>query len=199
MRRLIILAGLLMAVAAVAPPALAHKIIVNTFVAGDTIEGEVGFSDGAMATDTPVTVRAPDGRVLGETRTDADGFFSFTPTEAVEHVFRADLGAGHVAEARVPVADLPAVLSGGAAPVAEAEPATTAPVEDTRAPQATLTPAMRQAIAEAVRDEVRPLWRELASYKEKNDLQTILGGIGYIVGLFGVAFYLMGRQRLKRA
>ena len=60
-----------------------------------------------------------------------------------------------------------------------------------------LTVAERDAIAEAVRNEVRPLRREIAAYKEKNDLQTILGGIGYIAGLFGVGFYVAARRRLK--
>ncbi|NIY97843.1 cobalt ABC transporter permease, partial [Salipiger sp. HF18] len=49
---------------------------------------------------------------------------------------------------------------------------------------------------EAVRDEVRPLRREIAAYREHNDLQSILGGIGYIVGLFGLGFYLAARRKL---
>jgi nickel transport protein len=48
-----------------------------------------------------------------------------------------------------------------------------------------------------VRDEVRPLRREITAYKEKNDLQTVLGGIGYIVGLFGLAFFLMARRERR--
>ena len=37
---------------------------------------------------------------------------------------------------------------------------------------------------------------EIAAYREHNDFQTILGGIGYIVGLFGLGFYLAARRRL---
>ena len=59
-----------------------------------------------------------------------------------------------------------------------------------------LTTEERLAIAEAVRDELRPLRREIAAYREKNDLQTILGGIGYIVGIFGLGFYVAARRRL---
>lgn len=61
---------------------------------------------------------------------------------------------------------------------------------------AALTDAERQAIAEAVRDEMRPLRREIAAYREHNDFQTILGGIGYIVGLFGLGFYVAARRKL---
>lgn len=174
-----------------AGPAWAHKVIASTYVVGGSIEGEIGFSNGDMSADTLVTVTTPDGRSLGEATTDADGFFSYTPTEAVDHVFHANLGAGHVAQVTVAAADLPGTLGGGP----QAQEKTAAPAE----PAANLTPGVREMIAEAVREEVRPLRRELAAYREKNDLQSILGGLGYIVGLFGVAFYLLGRQRLKRA
>jgi nickel transport protein len=63
---------------------------------------------------------------------------------------------------------------------------------------ASLTAEERLAIAEAVRDEIRPLRREIAAYREKNDLQTVLGGIGYIMGLFGLYFYIAARRRMQR-
>lgn len=192
---LVLLAGL------VAAPAWAHKVIASAYVVGGGIEGEIGFSNGDMAREERVTVTTPDGRSLGEIRTDADGFFTFTPTEAVDHVFRADLGAGHVAEVTVAAADLPKDLGGPAASpeTTDAPPGT---AEATASSTPTAAPddaALRAMIAETLRDEVRPLRRELVAYREKNDLQSILGGIGYIVGIFGVAFYLIGRQRLKRA
>jgi nickel transport protein len=76
------------------------------------------------------------------------------------------------------------------APVAKpADGATTVTV-------AALTEAERSAISEAVRAEIRPLRREIAAYREHNDLQSILGGIGYIVGLFGIGFYVAARKKL---
>ena len=167
------------------PPALAHKVILSAFTAGDTIEGEVGFSNGDMATNTLVEVFDPDGTKLGETVTDHDGFFVYRPAQAVPHVFKVDLGAGHVAEVTVGVDELPAgVAAPGAIPSGGVAP-----------PVAALPPDLQAMIAEAVRNEVRPLRREIAAYKERHDLQTVLGGIGYILGLFGLAFFLVARRR----
>ncbi|MFP4405371.1 MAG: cobalt ABC transporter permease, partial [Rhodosalinus sp.] len=61
---------------------------------------------------------------------------------------------------------------------------------------ASLTEEERAAIAEIVRSELRPLRQEIAAYRTRNDLQTILGGIGYIMGIFGLGFYLAARRRL---
>ena len=183
------LALALLLLPALALPAAAHKVIAAVYPSGNAIEGEIGFSDGDMAADVPVTVTDPAGRVLGETVTDAEGLFSFTPTEPVAHVFRADLGAGHVANVTMPAEDVARLLGKAAVNV----PAPAAPQATASAP-----PADAAAIAALLRDELRPLRQEIAAYKEKNDLQTILGGIGYIVGLFGIGFYIAARRRLAK-
>lgn len=185
----------LIAMLCMAPlPALAHKVIASVFPSGDAIEGEIGFSSGDMAVDQTITVIGPDGAVLGETMTDSDGFFLFTPTDPVAHTFRADLGAGHVAEVTMPAQEVAAILGKVVAPASPAE--TPAPAVAGAVTVAALTDDERAAIARAVRDEIRPLRREIAAYREHNDFQSILGGIGYIVGLFGLGFYIAARRKM---
>jgi nickel transport protein len=171
--------------------AAAHNVIAAFYPSGDAIEGDIGFSNGDMAANQRVTVTGPDGAALGETVTDADGFLLFVPVLPVAHTFRADLGAGHVAQATVPADEVAAIL-GVAAPA----PAPAQVAAPGVAP-ASLTAEERAAISEAVRDATRPLRRELVAYREKNDLQSVLGGIGYIAGLFGLGFYLAARRKLQ--
>lgn len=189
----IVFLGLILAAMPLA--ATAHNVIASVFPAGRDIEGEIGFSNGSMADDQRVEVFDAQGTRLGETVTDEDGFFLYTPTEPVTHVFRADLGAGHVAEMTMPAEEVAAIM-GVAAP--ESDPAETAPdaPAEGAAPAASLTEEERAAIAEIVRSELRPLRQEIAAYRTRNDLQTILGGIGYIMGIFGLGFYLAARRRL---
>lgn len=187
-------------------PALAHRIIASVYPSGGAVEGEIGMSDGTMATDQTVEVFGPDGQKLGETTTDGDGFFLFTPEQPVAHEFRVDLGMGHVASAVMSADDIAAILgrqAGGASP-GTALPAAAAtiaysPVATPATPPEGLSSEAREAIAEIVRTETRSLRQEIAAYKEKNDLQTILGGIGYILGLFGIGFYVAARQRLGKS
>jgi nickel transport protein len=176
-------------------PALAHKVIAGVFPAGDAIEGELGFSNGDMAVAQEVIVFGPDGAEIGRTITDGDGFFLFTPQQPVAHTFRADMGAGHVAEVTMPAKDV-AKIMGVAAELVEAVANDTATGNGATITVASLSDKERLAIAEAVRDEIRPLRREIAAYREKNDLQSILGGIGYIMGLFGLGFYIAARRKM---
>ena len=173
-------------------PALAHNVISAVFPSGSDIEGEVGFSNGDMAPDLLIEVFDEAGTKLGETRTDADGFFIYTPTKAVTHIFRGDLGAGHVANITMDGAEV-AQLMGQS--VASATPtAVQTPVGTTA--NAPLSDQARAELATMIRNELRPLRQELTAFKNKSDFQSVLGGIGYIFGLFGLGFYIAARRKM---
>jgi nickel transport protein len=192
------LAGLLIAaaLAVTGVPAQAHKIIASVFPSGADVEGEIGFSNGDMATDTLVEVFDPQGNKLDEVTTDSDGFFVYTPSGKVDLVFRADLGAGHIAEARFAIADLTSVANGVEA---NATTQTATAIAQSSEPERAIPKAQEELIAGIVRGELRPLRREISAYKEKNDLQSILGGIGYVFGFFGIAYYLAARRLKAKA
>lgn len=177
--------------------AQAHKVLITAWASGDHIEGRIGFGGGGTIVPTPITIFDPEGRKLGETKTDANGMFVFTPGEAIPHIFKGDLGSGHLAEIRLEVDELPSSLRPQSTGIPRAEQQKTSAFQpDANAP-ATLPPEIRAIIAETIRNEILPLRRELAAYKEHVDFQSLLGGIGYIVGLFGIGFYFAARRRSR--
>lgn len=185
--------SLVLALALVAPlPALAHNVISSVFPSGSDIEGEVGFSNGDMAADLVLEVFDEAGNKLGETQTDADGFFLFTPTQPVTHIFRGDLGAGHVAEAMMDATEVARLL--GQSPVALSAPQTGEAT--TASTAAALSDQSRAELATMIRNELRPLRQELTAFKNKSNFQSVLGGIGYIFGLFGLGFYIAARRKM---
>jgi len=194
MRNLVPVLALLLALVS-GGAAHAHKVIASVYAEGDVIEGEIGFSNGDTApANTLVEIRDQAGVKIGEVRTEKNGVFRYKPTQRTALVFHADLGGGHVAEAKMAADEVPGVGSDASGQAA----AVTAPVAESATPvQASAD--LRALVAEAVRDEVKPLRREIAAYKEKNDLQSILGGIGYIIGLFGIGYYLAARRKLRKA
>ncbi len=195
----VFLAGLLFGMQA----AQAHKVIASVFPSGTAVEGEIGFSNGDMAADTLVEVFDQQGNKIDEIRTDSDGFFVYTPSQKVDLVFRADLGAGHVAEARFDIADLTGIAGAGSIAAVSSDDSANITVDGAvvadNATKTAITREQEEVIAAIVRDELRPLRREITAYKEKNDLQSILGGIGYIFGFFGIAYYLAARRLRAKA
>lgn len=212
--------------------ALAHKVIASAWATSGLIQGEVGLSNGNMAAGLALPVRDSEGNALGQTVTDEEGFFTFSPVRKIDHIFYVDLGSGHKAEILVPAADIiparggssslfaatagpgsaPAAPPSGSAAAPGAIPgdfgAGTADIAASRAladsPAAAApgrreaeTEALRAMIREEVRMEIRPLRRAITAWENKNDLQTILGGIGYILGLTGIGFFFAARHKLK--
>jgi len=98
--------------------AFAHKVIHRLSIEGDAVVGRIGYFNAGWAADAPVEIRDDQGRVLFETRTDADGYFRFVPHETTAHNIHANLGGGHVLDTRVAPTDLP---FGVAAPETEAD------------------------------------------------------------------------------
>ena len=195
----VFLAGLLFGMQA----AQAHKVIASVFPSGTAVEGEIGFSNGDMAADTLVEIFDRQGNKIDEIRTDSDGFFVYTPSRKVDLVFRADLGAGHVAEASFDIADLTGIAGAGSIDAVSSDDSANITVDGAvvgdNATKTAITREQEEVIAAIVRDELRPLRREITAYKEKNDLQSILGGIGYIFGFFGIAYYLAARRLRAKA
>lgn len=176
--------------------ALAHKVVAGAYASGDHIEGEIGFSDGTVAKNQLVEVLTADGTKIDEVRTGEDGTFSYKPTKPIVYVFHADMGGGHIANIRMEVADLPVGLAtaAGGAPVASAPGASSTGVVASAAPTAALSDAQRDLLLQAVSNEIKPLRREIIALKEKDDMQSILGGLGYIAGLFGLWFFMAARR-----
>jgi nickel transport protein len=191
---LLLLAGLLGGI----EPALAHKVKVFATVEGTVLSGYVYYPGGGKAKNVPVRFLDPHGVSLGETTTNDEGEFRFTATVRVDHRIVVDTGEGHRAEFTVPAADLPESLGTpvAAAPVAPADPRPAASVPAN--PEAVATgptaEALQELIEKAVARQVRPLREQLDAYEAKIRWHDMLGGIGYILGLAGLSFYLLVRR-----
>lgn len=187
-------AAVFTAMLALSLPVAAHNVLGGVYAIGSEIEGEAGFSNGEMAKQgTLVEVFDPAGNLLGTTEIGEEGFFVFNAQRRVDHLFRIDMSAGHLLEVTLPASELPESLAGGSKVAATAQSssqssASTVDVADQQALQA--------MIEKAVAKQVVPLRKELAEFKEKAGLQQILGGMGYIFGLCGLAIWL--RQRYQK-
>ena len=175
----------LLALLLLASPAQAHKLKLFVTTEGPASIGSAYFSGGGKAMGIGGVIQAPDGTVAGEVKTDQDGAFRFTATTRMDHTISMDSGDGHVATAQVTAAELPPSLPAG--PSVTTVPATA------------IAPAVGDldAVEAAVARQIRPLRQQLDAYEDKVRLHDILGGIGTIFGLFGVAAWLSARRRVS--
>lgn len=177
----------------------AHRTNIFAWVEGDTVHTESKFSGGKDVQGAVIVVFDEEGNELLKGRTDDTGRFSF-PVPATASGLRIVLeaGMGHRGEWRLSSAELGRTgqpqtpLSGGSG---------SAPVETVVPPlsQSTLSEErLRRIVDEALEEKLQPLFRFLAeSRQDKTSFSDILGGIGYIVGLVGLAAYLRYRHTEK--
>jgi nickel transport protein len=181
------------------PWALAHKVLLTAYVEGDTVFVEGGFSDGTPCKNAKVEVFDPSGNKLLEGKTNEDGEFSFKPPKKAGLKLVLNAGMGHRGEYTVPADELQGVVVGNQATTTEAMPAPTA---ETQKPQASEAVAridpkeIESVVDRVIQKRLRPLIQLVAKSQRKTGFSPteIFGGIGYILGLMGIAMYFRYRK-----
>jgi nickel transport protein len=157
----------------VSEPAAAHGLEVSAFAAGDRVEGSVRGSDGGPVAGARIRVMSPARRVLTELESDAQGRFVYRTTAPADLLVRAETLDGHAAEWTLTAAE----FAGDPPP----------------RPGSTPDPDLELMVEQAVARQVRPLREQLIAHQDRIRLQDLLGGIGYILGLAGLALWWRSR------
>ena len=192
------------------PNTYAHKVQMFVYPEGENIFVEGYFADGKRPKKSEVLVYDNGGKVLFSGVTDDEGKLSFKISRKTELKITLNAGMGHKAEYTLPASELSSVEK----KVAANPPSSPfkkggdkmgtiyqeVPSEKSRVNQnAQLDEAQIQAIVEkaverAVGEAIKPLVRSFTEMTQKNSLTTIIGGIGYILGFMGIAFYFKSRK-----
>ncbi len=187
-----------------AAPAEAHRLNVFAYADNGVIRVESGFGRGRPAMDSDVAVTdAETGELWLSGRTDAKGAFAFALPEAALRSghgarVRVNAGEGHQGEWLVPASEwaanpapAPAPPASDAAPSAPDVPAAPTPAAGQ------ISRAELEGIINAALDaRLAPIKHMLAEQFQRGpSLRDVIGGLGWIVGLAGLAVWLRGRRR----
>jgi len=186
-----------------ATPTLAHRLQVFATVDGSLIAGTVHSGGWGTAAGTHILIQDASGETLAEITPAEDGNFSYKAREPMDHLIVADSGDGHRAAWRISASELAVGF-----PMREVEhPHDNSQSHDHRMQAAdptaidgenptphpylspTLDPALETTIGRVLARQIIPLRQELNAERQRLRLQDILGGIGYIVGLAGLALW----------
>jgi nickel transport protein len=211
MKQLSIVLSILLLCLVIHTPANAHKVNVFAYAEAGTIIGETSFSGGRPAQNAEISVQdRTTGAVLLQTRSDSQGAFSFpvpdrARTERLDLLIVAGAGEGHRNEWLLTAEDYlpgePDTALGGQSPAAierQASVAIDLPQQQIAAPPDWSEEQLQQIIETAVEKQVAPLKRLVLETRQSGPgLRDILGGIGYIVGIFGVIALIKSQKGEK--
>lgn len=198
----------LAALLCLATPALAHKVNVFAVAENGVVTGEGYFSGGAKAQGSTVEIRNAQGELLAQAMTAPNGTFRIPlpPNAGAPLTVVLKAGEGHQNDFTLTAQDL-----GQAAPAKSLPPptpgalpipgVTRAPASADAAPaqaagsmasldETRLAALVEAATAKAVEEKLTPIKLELArmaAQEQSTRVRDIVGGIGWIVGLVGIA------------
>ena len=180
--------------------AFAHKVNIFAYVEGGGIYTESYFSDGKKCIDSKIEVFDNQGNKLLEGLTDKEGMFSFkipaedTISGGLKLVLTASMG--HRAEYIIRADEL--ISSTGLIEEKFAEP------EESEEPISVVSPEtpsinlkeIQSMIENTLDEKLKPIMREIKkSQEDKISPTEIIGGIGYIIGIFGIVAYFLSRKK----
>ena len=187
----------------------AHKVNVFAYVQGDKVVVEGYFGGNVKAQDSPVEVFDRDGKKILEGKTDTNGMYSFKladlPSMKGDVKIVLGAGMGHRADFTLSATDLPASLRQAqtARPESGGKAASASALVAAPSVQLQNVPELKKMLEQALDRKIQPLISMLGNQHkllmEQKDrgptIAEIVGGIGWILGIVGVAGYFMGLKR----
>ena len=172
----------------------AHRVSVFAWVQGDTVHVESKFAGGKKVKQGKITVFDSKGKRLLEGLTDPLGKFSFNAPQEKALKIVLDAGMGHRAEWIVNSEDFQGVGPEKEMKVDGLE--TDEKKQNKGAPGSVTNDMIELAVERALDRKLAPIMKMLSEAQEKRvTLKDILAGIGYILGLIGLAAYFHYRRR----
>jgi nickel transport protein len=171
-------------------PALAHKVMIFAWVEGNTVFTESKFSGGKKVLNAPVVIFDKDGKKLLEGKTDNKGEFSFKIPKVTDLKIVLNAAMGHKAEWTVPESE---IREAGIIVEKKSAPMPSGPIAVGLSKE-----EVQKIIEDSLDKKLRPIVRMMTESKDtKPSLTEIIGGIGYIFGLMGIALYFKNRGKKR--
>jgi len=175
-------------------PVFAHKVNIFAYVEGDKVYSESYFNDGKKCVDSKIEVFDNQGDKLLEGLTDEEGMFSFEipPEDVIDGDLKIVLIAsmGHRAEYTISADELGDTVGSIKEKLEEPVSVVSPEVSSFDLKE------IQSLIEDALDKKLKPIMKEIKkSQEDKISPTEIIGGIGYIIGIFGIIAYFLSRKR----
>ena len=190
----------------------AHKVNVFAWVEGETVHVESKFSGGRKPVAATVEVYDSEDRLLLKSETDDKGKLVFKAPQKTAMRIVLIAGMGHRGEWKLSPTDfdnseLPSIattslpLKQGSLPAkmpanSRMEKPTHAQGPSDVATECVTSDEIRSMVEDTLDAKLKPVMKTLVDMNQKGPTMTdVFGGIGYILGLIGVAAYIRSKRR----
>ena len=171
----------------------AHKVNVFAWVEGDMVFVEGYYPGGKRAQNSLVEVYNSGGAKLLEGRTNQKGEFSFKIPAKEDLRIVLTAGMGHKNDFTITAGD----LGGSESSLQEPQPEISEKIAASSGTELDMG-QLKVMIDQALDRKLEPVVKLiLKTRKEGPGVTEIIGGIGYIFGLFGLVMYLKSRKERK--
>jgi nickel transport protein len=175
--------------------AMAHRVNIFAWVEGDTIHTQSKFSGGKVVKGGEVVVYDLDGSQLLSGKTDAHGEFSFKIPKKTGMKIVIQAGMGHRGEWTIPAHEIEGLSESKTTSAASPETVSKTPEGQAAISRMNLV-EIRQVVEKSLDQKLNPVLKILVEAREAGPtLRDILGGVGYILGLMGLAAYIHFRRK----
>ncbi|MFO7965773.1 MAG: hypothetical protein R6U50_17740 [Desulfobacterales bacterium] len=176
----------------------AHRVNVFAWVEGNRVFTESTLSRGKAVSGGDITVYDSSNRILLKGKTDDQGEFTFILPQKPPLIIELNAGMGHRAQWTLlpDDADGNASSAEGDAAGMEPKPETVFPLTENGSHIS--VPQLEAALERALDKQLKPIIRMLVDNGNEPSLTDIIGGIGYIFGIFGIIAYLRARSLMKK-
>ncbi len=170
-----------------ATTAQAHLFKVFAYVEGNTIHGSVYFSGGHAVEHAEITIKGKASDKQVKLTSNVKGEFLYSSTTPDDYLIQANTGDGHQAEWLIKAETFSptATKANTAAPASSDSQSKILEKTDQQ-----LTTLVEQAVAK----QIGPLRESLQRNHDRARFSDIMGGIGFIFGIAGIALWWRSKQ-----
>lgn len=192
--------GLLVLYLMTAPPAYGHKVSIFAWVEAGTVHTESKFSGGKRVKGGKIEAFDHQGRSVHTGTTDDDGYHSFAvPAGAKELKIVLTAGMGHTNHWTIHAEELGVAEPADNTTINQDQPrvaSSPAPIATNRSSNGLDAQAIETIVERALERKLAPIRSQLAEQRWR--ITDILSGLGYILGLMGLASYVHYRKQTPR-
>jgi len=176
---------------------LAHKVSVFGYREGNCVIGESYFSDGSPCKKCLVEIYDEQGKKIAQTTTDEKGKFKVLVNEKGSVKIKLIAGEGHLAEYEIE--GLKEITEKNQASSQKEISKKIVKSKNSQIQTSISKDELKKIVREVVTEEtecIKSILMDLKKDMNKAKIHEIIGGIGYIFGIWGIIALLKTRKKL---